>query len=187
MAHIHTKPGQHDITISAYIIRTDESEPKVLVHIHKKFGKLMQIGGHIELNETPWQALAHELVEESGYDISELKVLQPSENISPVAHAVIHPVPLVMNTHMVTADHFHSDLAYGFTVDHIPRALPGEDESGDLRWLTLDELKRDVDQELALPDVWNIYTTIITSYLPSYAQIDAQKFALTKPDTLATA
>ncbi len=32
----------------------------------------MQVGGHIELDETPWQAVEHELREESGYTLAEL-------------------------------------------------------------------------------------------------------------------
>ena len=31
MPHIHTEPGQHDHTASAYIFRTDFSEPKVML------------------------------------------------------------------------------------------------------------------------------------------------------------
>ena len=68
MPHIHTAPNQHDMTVSAYIILRDGEDLKCLVHLHKKVGKLMQIGGHIELDETPWQSVVHELFEESGYD-----------------------------------------------------------------------------------------------------------------------
>jgi 8-oxo-dGTP diphosphatase len=66
MAHIHTKPGQHDFTASAFIIRIDTPKPKVLLHMHKKLGVLLQPGGHIELNENPWQAVHHEIEEETG-------------------------------------------------------------------------------------------------------------------------
>jgi len=53
MSHIHTNPGEHDQTVSAFIIRTDTAEPELLLHVHKKLGVLLQPGGHIELNETP--------------------------------------------------------------------------------------------------------------------------------------
>ena len=66
MAHIHTQPGQHDHTASAYIIRTDLDTPRIMLHLHRKIGKYLQFGGHVELNETPWQAVVHELREESG-------------------------------------------------------------------------------------------------------------------------
>jgi hypothetical protein len=49
MAHIHTEPGQHDFTASAFIIRLDRlderGQPKLLLHKHKKLHKLLQFGG----------------------------------------------------------------------------------------------------------------------------------------------
>ena len=65
MPHIHTKPGQHDHTVSAFIVRLDGKQPRILLHRHKKSGVYMQFGGHIELHENPWQAISHELLEES--------------------------------------------------------------------------------------------------------------------------
>jgi len=64
MAHIHTAPNQHDHTVTAYIIRIDKDEPRALLHMHKKLNVLLPVGGHIELDETPWAAMAHELEEE---------------------------------------------------------------------------------------------------------------------------
>ena len=117
MPHIHTQDGQHDITVSAYIVRMQDDEPLVLVHMHRKLGKLMQAGGHIELAETPWAALAHELAEETGYQLNELSVLQPTKQLPTLEHAVIHPVPLLVNTHRVNAEHYHSDLCGGYTLE----------------------------------------------------------------------
>lgn len=71
MPHIHTKPGQYDHTVTAYIVRTDGDDPKVLLHMHRKLGMLLPPGGHVELDETPWAAMAHELTEESGYTLDE--------------------------------------------------------------------------------------------------------------------
>ena len=68
MAHIHDQPNQHDLTACAFIIRQVDGEWRCLVHMHKKLGKLLQIGGHVELHETPWQSVAHEL-RESGRDV----------------------------------------------------------------------------------------------------------------------
>src|SRR5690349_16040516 len=91
MSHIHTEFGQHDHTVSAYVIRTDFEEPKLMLHLHRKFGRYAQFGGHIELNETPWQAIAHELEEESGYMLDNVQILQPSKRLSSVVSAVVHP------------------------------------------------------------------------------------------------
>lgn len=180
MPHIHTQPGQHDMTVSAYIIRTDQAEPLLLVHMHKKIGKLMQIGGHIELDETPWAALSHELVEESGYSIDEVQVLQPQEQPFVVDEAVVHPVPVLFNTHKVSDTHYHSDLVYALVVDHEPQHAPSENESSDLRWLTLTELQQAAQQGIALIDVTAIYGYILDQQ-KTYASVDTRLFALGEP------
>ncbi len=61
MPHLHTAPNQHDMTVSIYIIHRVGDEWRCLVHMHRKLGFLMQVGGHIELDETPWQSVEHEL------------------------------------------------------------------------------------------------------------------------------
>lgn len=100
MPHIHTEPGQHDQTASAFIIRTDTPEPAVLFHMHKKVHILLQPGGHIELHETPWQAVLHEIHEETGYELSQLTILQPQQRIRTLSGAVNHPMLINQNTHL---------------------------------------------------------------------------------------
>ena len=58
MPHIHTEPGQHDQTVSAFIFRKVDGEYKAFLHMHRTLGTLMQVGGHVELDETPWGAIA---------------------------------------------------------------------------------------------------------------------------------
>ncbi len=183
MPHIHTEPGQHDITASALIVRMVDDEPRVLVHMHRKHGKLMQLGGHVEIDETPWQTLGHELKEEGGYDIADLKVLQPFERPLEVRGAVVHPVPVLSNTHSVNQDHYHSDYCYAFVADKLPTSSPAEGESTDLRWLTLHELGVAATAGIALNDVVDIYAFVINQCLPNYHQIDASVFSLSKPNS----
>lgn len=185
MPHIHTEPGQHDVTVSAYIIRIDEAEPRLLVHMHKKFGKLMQVGGHIELDETPWRALEHEVFEESGYTLTELQLLQPQHTLPALANAIVHPVPLLMNTHKVSETHYHSDLAYGFVTSHIPTQAPSEGESSDIRWMTMSELTAAVAEGIALEDVVQIFEAITKDCLDSYYRIEASIFSVDEPSSLS--
>ena len=147
MPHIHTQPGQHDNTATGYIIRLDGDQPRALLHMHKKLGKLMPPGGHIELDETPWAALAHELREEAGYDLSQMRVLQPKLRLrqADVTGVTLHPQPVLMNTHDITPEHYHSDICYELTVTDEPRHPLAEGESTDVRWLTRGEVA-------ALPD-----------------------------------
>lgn len=180
MAHIHTEPNQHDMTVSAYIVLRGQGEDKLLVHMHRKFGKLLQIGGHIELNETPWQTVAHELIEECGYNVSELKVLQPAPNIPAIDGAVVHPVPFLMNTHMIGADHYHSDLCFAFVANDLPKAKPADGESDDLRWVTIDELKAFAQAGEAVQDSTDIYEHILAN-MNGYFMVDCEMFSLQKP------
>ena len=151
MPHLHTSPGQHDFTVSAFIIRTDGPEPVVILHLHRKIGVLLQFGGHIELDETPWQGLLRELREESGYDPAQLNLLQPSS----FYHAQFpgsrqHPLPFYFNTHEFRPGngHFHSDLTYAAVVTGAPKHSIREGESEAIRAFTASALKRLPPEEI---------------------------------------
>lgn len=161
MAHIHTQPGQHDHTASAYIIRTDFDEPKLMLHLHRKINKYLQFGGHIELDETPWHAIAHELEEESGYSLDDLQLLQPSRRITSLGDAVVHPVPVSHSTHPFGngIDHYHTDLAYAFIADRAPAIQPKEGESKIIKLVTRQELQQMDTTEI--PDNVKVIGTFI--------------------------
>lgn len=151
MPHIHTDPGQHDLTASAYIFKKspEASDYRLLLHMHKKVKKLMQPGGHVELDESPWQSIQHELLEETGYELTQLGLMQPAH----LTHIIlsnpkvtVHPYPLIMNTHEVNDGHNvhahnHTDVSYMFFTEQEPLHLPGEDESQDLRWMTKEDIQ----------------------------------------------
>lgn len=175
MAHIHTKPGQHDHTVSAYIVRTDFSEPKFMLHMHKKLHRYMQFGGHIELDENPWQTLIHELREESGYDISQLQLLQPPQRLKSLTGSVLHPVPLAYRTHPFgDIDHFHSDLSFVFVALQPPQHPVAANESQDIRLFTLEELG---SHPQTIVDVDEIAHFIIKDCLPTWETVDTSHFS----------
>ncbi len=180
MPHIHNKPDQHDITVSAWIVRKVGDNWKCLVHYHKKMDVLMQIGGHIELNETPWQAMSHELIEESGYELTDLHVLQVMTDRISGTDNIIHPVPFSVNTHLVGNGHYHSDLCYGFIADDIPKKNVDEHESSDLRWLTLDELIDGAKSSTVLKDVTATYQYLVKN-IDCYVEVKAESFSTEKP------
>ncbi|MCL2735133.1 MAG: NUDIX domain-containing protein [Propionibacteriaceae bacterium] len=142
MAHIHTEPGQYDLTVSAYIVRTDAPEPNILLHRHKTLGVWIQPGGHVELDETPWQAVAHEVREETGYAMDQLAVLQPTVRLTDLAGTDLHPQPVCVRSFPfgVGTNHFHTDLAFAFVTSQPPRFAVGEGESADVIWVTRAEL-----------------------------------------------
>lgn len=181
MPHIHTELGQHDATVSAYIVRQrEDGEWLCLVHMHRKIDMLMQAGGHIELDQTPWQAMATELKDETGYDIADIAILQWS--LPPtISRAVTHPQPLLMNTHKAGEGHFHSDTCYGFIARNEPPQAMADGESDDLRWLTIKELKILAAQGDVLQDVAEIYAYLLDSRA-SMIEMPATNFSLAKPE-----
>ncbi len=143
MPHIHTDPGEHDTTASAFIIRLDGPEPRILLHVHKKLGILLQPGGHVELKETPWQAILHEITEETGFRHEQLKILQPQLRLRQLSGAILHPAAIYQITHHFDGelDHWHTDTGYAFLADGDPIGKPDDNESTDLRWYTESEIE----------------------------------------------
>lgn len=142
MPHIHTNIGEHDHTVSAFIVRKfDDGEWRLLLHMHKKLQSLLQIGGHIELNETPWQALKHEVKEEAGYNISELDIILSPPKLG-LTNTDEQYAPFSLQTHPFDAErtHFHTDASYAFVAHAEPNLPLADGESKDLRWISESEL-----------------------------------------------
>ncbi|MBI2589049.1 NUDIX domain-containing protein [Candidatus Saccharibacteria bacterium] len=172
MAHIHTKPGQHDHTASAYIVRVDGNEPRIMLHRHKLDRVYLQFGGHVELDENPWQTLIHELREEAGYDISQLKILQPKLRLKQLTKASIHPIPICYNTHSVrnAKKHYHTDSVFALTTQESPKHSLAEGESQDLRLFTRQEISDLPDSEI-FPMAREMALFIFDQVLPNWEQI----------------
>jgi len=62
MPHIHELM---DFTVEAFVVYED----RVLLIYHKQLHKWLPLGGHIELDEDPEQALFREIREESGLEV----------------------------------------------------------------------------------------------------------------------
>ncbi len=172
MGHIHTEPGQHDHTISGFIIRVDGSEPKILLHKHKKLGVYLQFGGHIELDENPWQALTHELLEESGYGLDQLEILQPKIRMKNTEEASQHPVPISYNTHRFNDDHLHIDVSYAFVTHEEPGHAVAEDESGEMELFTRAEISKLTSKD-TFDNLKKICEFIFDEVLPNWEQVPA--------------
>jgi 8-oxo-dGTP diphosphatase len=59
MPHLHEKI---DFTVAIFVVH----DARVLVILHRKLGKWLPLGGHIELDEDPELAALREAKEESG-------------------------------------------------------------------------------------------------------------------------
>lgn len=157
MAHIHTNSGEHDLTASAFVVRDDFPEPRLLLHMHKKLHILLQPGGHVEVNENPWNAVEHELREESGYTFDDLEVLQPKDRLRSLSNTLLHPVPVVLNTHNFDSEgvHKHTDISFAFLAHTEPSFLPEHGESSDIRWMSSKQLE-ELDASLIFENVREI-------------------------------
>ena len=180
MAHIHTGKDQHDFTVTAFIVRIDGDEPKVLLHMHRKHHVLLPVGGHVELLESPWEAIAHELEEEAGYKLSALEILQPKSRIKSMPKTMFHPVPVSMNTHYIADDHFHSDIEYAFTTKSDPTESIAEGESMDIRWITKAELNA-LEPSAIFDSTKEVYNFILDEALNNWDSVPTDSFPIKYP------
>jgi ADP-ribose pyrophosphatase YjhB (NUDIX family) len=129
MAHIHDKI---DFTASAYIVHQN----KVLLVHHKKLGIWLQIGGHIELDETTDEALLREIKEECGLEVEILS--RKVEGQDSLGLQMLY-IPDGMNVHNYNETHRHVDHVY-FARAKSSQAVLEEDGANDIRWFSEDEL-----------------------------------------------
>ncbi len=174
MAHIHTKPGQHDHTVSMFVVRTDADKPKIMFHLHKKHNCFMQFGGHIELAENPWQAIIRELKEEAGYDINQLEILQPPGMLKKLTGAILHPYPIAYTTHATGPHHRHIDTAFAFVTDQKPLHTVDEAESNNIKLFSRSELI-DIPSKMTYENGRQIALFILDTALNKWKRIPAGK------------
>ncbi len=108
MGHIHEL---YDFTTSAFVLHP--AEPKICLLFHNKLQKWLQPGGHVELDENPWEALTHELDEETGLDLTKCEILLQHDYPLARGNKVL-PVPFYLNEHPMgnLPSHKHIDICY---------------------------------------------------------------------------
>lgn len=121
----HYNPGH--ITGSAWVISTDRQ--RTLLTHHRRLNRWLQLGGHLEREESPLDAAIREAREESG-----LAVEPATRQIFDID---VHPIPARHGQPM----HYHYDIRYCCFADaEAPLAV--SDESHALAWVTLEEAER---------------------------------------------
>ena len=116
--------GGH-FTASAFIL--DVKRSKVILTLHAKLNRWLQLGGHVEDGETIHEAALREGLEESG-----LRSLVPCGNL-----------PIDMDAHEIPArgsepKHFHFDSTFLFLTEE--EDIEVTQESLDLRWVDLEQV-----------------------------------------------
>ncbi len=92
-----------DIVVGGYIVNNGRL---LLIH-HKKLNKWLPVGGHIDANETPDDALRREIREETGLEIDFVHYPLPRRG-----NKNDHALPFYVNKHHITDIHFHYCLFY---------------------------------------------------------------------------
>ena len=128
MAHIHEKI---DFTVAIFVVR----DAKVLVILHRKLGKWLPLGGHVELDEEPETAALREAREESGLDVELLGERPPTTE--PGTRALI--APRFLDIHRISETHEHIGMVYFARPKGGSVSLAAE-EHHDIRWVSSAEL-----------------------------------------------
>jgi 8-oxo-dGTP pyrophosphatase MutT (NUDIX family) len=136
----------------------------------------MQFGGHVELNETPWGSIAHEVPEETGYRLDQLSLLQPKVSLRALTGAIMHPQPLCENTHSYPGGHFHTDRAYVFITNSAPADAVDEGESSQIGYFE--------QHELTLPEL-GVPQNVIEIAQFAFLMLQDSSHELVAPDTFS--
>jgi len=117
------------VTASAIVVGTRGT----VLHLHKRLGRWMQPGGHINPGEAPPEASRREAIEELGLHVE---------------HPKGGPRLIHLDVHEAALGHTHLDLRYllvGSADD--PHPLPGE--SPEARWYDWEDAAMIADEALA--------------------------------------
>lgn len=142
MPHIHTNDGEFDFTVAGFIVYRDTT----LLIKHKYLPLWTPPAGHIELNQTPLDALYAEIREEAGIDEEHLTLIEtePRNVTERPAENQALPLPFDFEIHPIQDGHRHINMSYVLESD-TNNVEPGPGESNTFKWFTIDEL-RDFDQ-----------------------------------------
>ena len=124
-----------DLTVAGYIINKN----KVLLIHHRKLNLWLPVGGHIDKNETPDQALMREVKEEVGIDI---EIINQS-NI-PLEGNIRYnlAIPFYTNVHSV-GDHDHYGLFFVCKAKNPKQLKINNKELKNFNWFSRNDLNRD--------------------------------------------
>jgi 8-oxo-dGTP diphosphatase len=127
MSHIH---DLIDFTVNAYIVHDE----KVLLVHHTELNRWLGVGGHVNLDEDPEQAVLRKAKEEAGLEIElvgQRPGLRDTDNKPLIA-------PTFMDIHPISFTHRHIGMNYiaRSATDEVTQAA----EHDQIRWFTLKEL-----------------------------------------------
>lgn len=131
----HEHPSGIDLTVIVFIVNKNRV---ILVH-HKKEGKWLAPGGHVEQNETPDEAAIREVYEETGLKIDLASSLPKASFVNGDHKLLRQPEFISIHRLVELPQHRHLVLHYlaRTTTDKVTLAAT---EHNDLRWFTREDL-----------------------------------------------
>ena len=133
--YLRTNPEGH-LTASAWIINYNKN--KVLLHYHKSLDKWIQLGGHLEKEESILEAALREAREESG--LNSLSIIEQK-----IFDLDVHEIP----ARDEQAEHFHYDLRILMEAN-FEEELEMSNESKSLKWIDLNDVENYINEESIL-------------------------------------
>lgn len=129
---------KREFVATVYIVRDN----KVLLIFHNIMKRFIPIGGHVEENETPDEAVIREAKEETGFDITlipqDYKIKQ--EINYDTAKRKYLPQCINIGLDIINPKHHHINIAYAGKILSGTQ-LEKSDEGTELRWFSAEELK----------------------------------------------
>lgn len=136
---------QRHFTATAFVI---DSKMRTLLLWHKRLGRWMPPGGHVDSNETPEEAAKRECKEETGLDVEILGEEQQDLFALAPAEGRILKKPIAFLLENIPASeergepaHQHMDFLYVAKPLHEDQVVKlAEEEGREIRWFTREEI-----------------------------------------------
>lgn len=127
-------------TATTYILSS--TEPEVLLHFHEKLQAWLPPGGHLETNETPYEAALREIKEETDIDEQHLEFMSNGEPPRRIDERVeMLTMPHYLLSEKIEENHFHLDWIYFAKID--PANFDATTRTEEFRWFTILDLNEE--------------------------------------------
>jgi len=134
-----------DYVVTAYIAHAG----KVLLVFHNALEKWLPVGGHIEPNEDPEEALYREIEEETGLAKNDIEVIGNKPEAMSATTKFLLP-PQYLDIHRISDTHRHVSMVH-FVEAKTDTIMRAEGEHRAIRWFIQKEL--DLEEFALMPEI----------------------------------
>lgn len=124
-----------DFVATAYIVHGG----RILLVDHKKVGLWLPVGGHIELDEDPDEAMAREISEECGLEV---EIVSEKPEFAGAGKPLFRPRFMDIHKYGDGSPHQHINLVY-FAKAQSDKCVLQEGEHNDIKWFSKDDLQNE--------------------------------------------